>query len=137
VRNVTRSSLLSNIFWTHRADKIERGDSSSAWIDELDRAAGVLRNVEPRNDTHAMQLRTIEPRNAEPHRWWLMSCRAFWGAKLVVSPNLPEAPALERQVAALDFLPPIAKVDKCLSGWSASLLNHMGRAVLVNSVLDS
>ena len=35
------------------------------------------------------------------------------------------------------FSPPIAKTDKYLSGWQASLPNAMGRTVLVNSVLDS
>jgi hypothetical protein len=34
------------------------------------------------------------------------------------------------------FTPLIAKVDKRLSGWQAALLNHQGRLVLVNSVLD-
>jgi hypothetical protein len=34
------------------------------------------------------------------------------------------------------FTPQIAKADKYLSGWQASFLNHMGRATLVNSVLD-
>lgn len=31
----------------------------------------------------------------------------------------------------------IAKADRYLAGWQASLLNAMGRTVLVNSVLDS
>ena len=31
----------------------------------------------------------------------------------------------------------ISKVDKYLAGWQASLLNYVGRVVLVNSVLDS
>lgn len=35
------------------------------------------------------------------------------------------------------FTVQIAKADKYLAGWQASLLNHMGRATLVNSVLDS
>ncbi|CAN6348274.1 unnamed protein product, partial [Urochloa humidicola] len=35
------------------------------------------------------------------------------------------------------FAPLIAKSDKYLSGWQASLLNHMGRTVLVNTVMDS
>lgn len=35
------------------------------------------------------------------------------------------------------FTPLISKSDKYLSGWQAMLLNPMGRAVLVNSVLDS
>lgn len=35
------------------------------------------------------------------------------------------------------FTPYIAKTDKYLAGWRATLLNHMGRATLVNSVLDS
>lgn len=35
------------------------------------------------------------------------------------------------------FTPQIAKADKYLAGWQAPLLNHMGRATLVNSVLDS
>jgi hypothetical protein len=35
------------------------------------------------------------------------------------------------------FSPLIAKTDKYLSGWQASLLNPMGRVVLVNTVLDS
>lgn len=35
------------------------------------------------------------------------------------------------------FAPIIASVDRYLSGWWASLLNHHGRLVLVNSVLDS
>jgi len=35
------------------------------------------------------------------------------------------------------YAPQIAKADKYLAGWQASLLNHMGRATLVNSVLDS
>ena len=35
------------------------------------------------------------------------------------------------------FTPLIARVDKYLSGWQASLLNAMGRTVLVNAVLDS
>ncbi|AQK39484.1 TUB-transcription factor 14 [Zea mays] len=35
------------------------------------------------------------------------------------------------------FTPQIAKTDKYLAGWQASLLTPMGRAVLVNSVLDS
>jgi hypothetical protein len=35
------------------------------------------------------------------------------------------------------FSPLIAKADRYLAGWQAALLNHMGRAVLVNSVLDS
>ncbi|XP_004963682.1 uncharacterized protein LOC101781465 [Setaria italica] len=35
------------------------------------------------------------------------------------------------------FSPLIAKIDKRLSGWSASLLNSTGRTVLINSVVDS
>ena len=35
------------------------------------------------------------------------------------------------------FAPHIAKADKYLAGWQAALLNPMGRAVLINSVLDS
>ncbi|CAN6226415.1 unnamed protein product [Urochloa humidicola] len=35
------------------------------------------------------------------------------------------------------FAPLIAKVDRYLSGWKASLLNPMGRAVLVDTVLDN
>ncbi|CAO2043009.1 unnamed protein product [Urochloa humidicola] len=35
------------------------------------------------------------------------------------------------------FAPLIAKSDKYLSGWQATLLNPMGRTVLVNTVLDS
>jgi hypothetical protein len=35
------------------------------------------------------------------------------------------------------FAPHIAKADKFLSGWQTGLLNQMGRATLVNSVLDS
>jgi hypothetical protein len=35
------------------------------------------------------------------------------------------------------FTPYIQKADKYLSSWQANLLNPMGRAVLVNSVLDS
>ena len=34
------------------------------------------------------------------------------------------------------FAPLIAKVDRQLSGWKALLLNHAGRLVLINSVLD-
>jgi len=35
------------------------------------------------------------------------------------------------------FAPIIARADRYLSGWWSSLLNHSGRLVLVNSVLDS
>ncbi|CAL5096550.1 unnamed protein product [Urochloa decumbens] len=35
------------------------------------------------------------------------------------------------------FTPLIAKTDRYLSGWQATLLNPMGRAVLVDTVLDS
>ncbi|XP_066354713.1 uncharacterized protein [Miscanthus floridulus] len=35
------------------------------------------------------------------------------------------------------FAPNIAKCDKYLAGWQASLPNQMGRATLINSVLDS
>lgn len=35
------------------------------------------------------------------------------------------------------FLPSLAKADRSLAGWQAGLLNSMGRAVLVNSVLNS
>jgi len=35
------------------------------------------------------------------------------------------------------FAPNIAKCDRYLTGWQSSLLNKMGRATLVNSVLDS
>ncbi|CAO2178496.1 unnamed protein product [Urochloa humidicola] len=35
------------------------------------------------------------------------------------------------------FTPLISKADRYLAGWQASLLNPMGRAVLVNTVLDS
>lgn len=35
------------------------------------------------------------------------------------------------------FSPLIAKSDRCLSGWRTSLLSRMGRAVLINSVMDS
>ena len=35
------------------------------------------------------------------------------------------------------FAPNIDKCDKYLAGWQASLLNQMGRATLINSVLDS
>ena len=35
------------------------------------------------------------------------------------------------------FDPHIAKADRYLASWQASLLNTMGRVVLVNSVLDS
>jgi hypothetical protein len=35
------------------------------------------------------------------------------------------------------FAPIIASADRYLSGWWSSLLNHGGRLVLVNSVLDS
>ena len=34
------------------------------------------------------------------------------------------------------FAPLIAKVDRQLSSWKALLLNHAGRLVLINSVLD-
>ena len=34
------------------------------------------------------------------------------------------------------FAPLIAKVDKQLAGWKATLLNHAGRLVLLNAVLD-
>jgi hypothetical protein len=34
------------------------------------------------------------------------------------------------------FAPLIAKVDKQLAGWKAILLNHAGRLVLLNAVLD-
>ena len=35
------------------------------------------------------------------------------------------------------FSPFVAKADRYLAGWQASLLNPMGRTVLINSVLDS
>jgi hypothetical protein len=35
------------------------------------------------------------------------------------------------------FAAQIAKTDKYLAGWQSSLLNQMGRATLVNSILDS
>jgi len=35
------------------------------------------------------------------------------------------------------FTPLIDRTDRYLGGWQASLLKYMGRAVLVNSVLDS
>jgi hypothetical protein len=35
------------------------------------------------------------------------------------------------------FAPNIAKCDRYLAGWQSALLNQMGQAVLVNSVLDS
>ena len=35
------------------------------------------------------------------------------------------------------FAPLIDHTDRYLGGWQASLLNTMGRAVLVNAVLDS
>jgi len=34
------------------------------------------------------------------------------------------------------FAPLISKVDKQLAGWKATLLNHAGRLVLLNAVLD-
>ena len=34
------------------------------------------------------------------------------------------------------FAPLISKIDRRLAGWQASLLNHQGRLVLVNSVID-
>ena len=34
-------------------------------------------------------------------------------------------------------MPCIDKTDRYLAGWQASLLNAMGRTVLINSVLDS
>lgn len=36
-----------------------------------------------------------------------------------------------------DFLPYIARTDKYLAGWRGHLLNEMGRATLVTSVLTS
>jgi len=38
---------------------------------------------------------------------------------------------------SLHFAPLICKSNKYLSGWQATLLNPMGRTVLVNSVMDS
>jgi hypothetical protein len=35
------------------------------------------------------------------------------------------------------FAPYIAKIDRYLAGWLATLLNPMGRMVLINAVLDS
>jgi len=35
------------------------------------------------------------------------------------------------------FAPLIDRTDKYLGGWQSSLLNSMGRTVLVNAVLDS
>ena len=35
------------------------------------------------------------------------------------------------------FAPYIAKADRYLAGWQATLLNPMGRTVLINAVLDS
>ena len=35
------------------------------------------------------------------------------------------------------FAPIIVRADRYLSGWWSNLLNHSGRLVLVNSVLDS
>ena len=34
------------------------------------------------------------------------------------------------------FAPLISKADRRLAGWQAALLNHQGRLVLINSVLD-
>lgn len=46
-------------------------------------------------------------------------------------------PLSHEKLCLTAFTPLISKVDRSLSGWQASLLNPMGRAVLVNAVLDS
>jgi hypothetical protein len=51
-------------------------------------------------------------------------------------PNILGAAPVEKLKLSA-FSPLIAKTDKYLSGWQASLLNPMGRSVLVNAVLDS
>lgn len=46
-------------------------------------------------------------------------------------------PLSNEKLKLASFAPLICKFDRYLSGWQAPLLNHMARAVLVNSVLDS
>lgn len=46
-------------------------------------------------------------------------------------------PLSANKLPIASFMPFIAKTDKYLAGWQASLLNAMGRAILVNAVLDS
>jgi hypothetical protein len=46
-------------------------------------------------------------------------------------------PLSVNKLSLFAYTPYIQKTDRYLSGWQAHLLNPMGRAVLVNSVLDS
>lgn len=46
-------------------------------------------------------------------------------------------PLSVHKLPASVFKPQIDKADRYLAGWQSSLLNYMGRAVLVNAVLDS
>lgn len=49
-------------------------------------------------------------------------------------PNLLGVATVQLDLSA--FAPYIAKADRYLAGWQASLLKPMGRSVLVNTVLD-
>jgi len=51
--------------------------------------------------------------------------------------DLSRTALIKQQVRLSVFAPQIAKADKYLAGWQASLLNQMGHATLVNSVLDN
>jgi len=46
-------------------------------------------------------------------------------------------PLSNNKLRLLAFAPQIAKCDKYLAGWQSALLNQMGQATLVNTVLDS
>lgn len=48
----------------------------------------------------------------------------------------PGLPLSNTKLRLSAFAPPIARVDKYLSGWKASLLSPAGRVVLINCVLD-
>ncbi|WVZ61798.1 hypothetical protein U9M48_011614 [Paspalum notatum var. saurae] len=65
-------------------------------------------------------------------------CVALMGCKLEGFPQTYLGlPLSVTKLRPSSFEPYIAKVDRRLAGWQASVLNPMGRAVLVNAVLSS
>jgi hypothetical protein len=67
-------------------------------------------------------------------RLWLNASRHLDAGEKA---SLKDILGCNKKLRLSTYAPKIAKADKYLAGWQASRLNHMGRATLVNSVLDS
>ncbi|CAO2142968.1 unnamed protein product [Urochloa humidicola] len=79
---------------------------------------------------------TIVPMHTPPHD--VEDLKDVLGCQLGSFPQTYLGLPLSSEKLRLSaFAPLIAKADRYLAGWQASLLNPMGRAVLVDAVLDS